>query len=547
MPDAQRRSRNTRPPFVLVMQRFFQWIVGRAVALWLSAATLAGAEPAPPLTVQVRADHATGQIIQPVWARMNTGLGWPKFEPFIREVVVMTATGGRPESDIMLSFDAAGKPVYDFQPLAATIDHIRTNGRAVRLVLGNVPSILSDKPAEDRYYYANPCPPRNWAAYAAYIEALFAHLVERYSLPVVASWSFRFMTEPDNRAWWVGTIEEYERLYDVTLTAARRHVPDLALDLGNFMLPKEDWPGRLAQWAAGSTPPRPVRAITLSCYGLLAKRATSKVDNQMGNDPRTLADIVAGLRQAMRPLGELPVLIEEGMLLRDEHNYRLWGGEATEVGAAWYAAVYKVCHDANVARYLSWGFRAGDLKSPSYNLITMYERLEGAARLRVNVTGPSGDRDERYADALAARGPDGTVRVLIFQYCRDRHANITQPVELRIDGLPAGRYARRHWRIDREHSNFFTRWLADSAHLKRHNLPVGKQKEWNGSAFDLAVPLTLLEADRRFWFAQAQTYAGHDELQRFEPDRPEQIEAGSWQEQLTLPANAVSLLELIPD
>ncbi|MEI8196646.1 MAG: hypothetical protein WCI73_12110, partial [Phycisphaerae bacterium] len=103
-----------------------------------------------------------------------------------------------------------------------------------------------------------------------------------------------------------------------------------------------------------------------------------------------------------------------------------------------------------------------------------------------------------------------------------------------------------HWRIDRNHSNFFTRWLVDSAQLKRQNLPLGNQTDWAGSVYDMAVPLSLQESDRQFWFEKAKAYAGHDELERLEPDRPVTIHTGQREEQFDLPANSVSMIELIP-
>ncbi|NLF39903.1 hypothetical protein GX586_10680 [bacterium] len=513
------------------------------------------AETLPPLVVNVNAGRVTGRLVTPLWARMNTSGGGIRreIEPFYREAILMTATGGRRDNDTMLTFDAAGHPVYNFAPLDALIDSVISNGLDVRLVIGNVPSAIAEKPAEERFTYANPGPPRDWDAYAAYISNLFAHLVSRYGLDAVSSWSYRMMTEPDNRAWWSGTFEQYQRIYDVTLAAARTSVPGMALDFGNFVRPRGDWPARLAQWVTNGTPvfaegalPRKAGSLSLSCYGLLARRKTPQEgDDQMGNDPRDLADVVAALRQSMLPLGGLPVVVEEGMLLRDEDNRRIWGGEATELGAAWYAALYKVCYDAGVSRYLAWGHRAGTLKTPGYNTIELYRRMEGAPRLAATVTVPEGAPGVRYADALAARGDDGAVRVLAFHYSVNRHAVTIQPVALRIAGLADGACTRRHWRIDRHHSNFFTQWLADSAHIKRHNLPVGRQREWSGTRYDQNVSVTLQKSDRGFWFEKEKTYGALDDLELFEPDRVVRITNSVYHDELELPANSVSLIELV--
>ncbi|MEI8194632.1 MAG: hypothetical protein WCI73_01855, partial [Phycisphaerae bacterium] len=308
---------------------------------------VAQAEQTAPLEVSVQANQPTGRLIQPIWNRVNcSGADMSSYDPFTRETILLYATGGRPPWDTMLTNDPAGRAVYNFTPLDTRIDQALTNNWRLRLMIV-IPSALSEKPRDQEFHYGNPCPPRDWDAYAAYIESVFKHLVERYTQPVVANWTFRLMSEPDNRAHWIGTLEEYERLYDTTLSAARRSVPGLALDFGNFMLPGGDWPGKLAQWATASAKPyavgalpRTFNALSLSCYGFLEKSG-KEGDGQMGNDPRNLAGVVADLRRRMSPLGDLPVVIEEGCLLRDENNRRLWGGEATELGAAWYAAVFK--------------------------------------------------------------------------------------------------------------------------------------------------------------------------------------------------------------
>jgi len=256
-------------------------LVTVAVVLPLRAA--APVTNLPTLSVHVQADRPTGQLIGPLWVRMNTSgnkMG-QVIEPFYREAILMTATGGRRDNDSMLTFDAAGRPLYNFAPLDSLIDSVISNGLRVRLVIGNVPSALAMQPAEERFTYANPGPPRDWDAYAVYISNLFAHLVARYGLDAVSSWSYRMMTEPDNQAWWSGTFEQYQQIYDVTLAAARTSVPDMALDFGNFVRPRGDWPVRLAQWLTNEAPvfaagalPRKVGSFSLSCYGLLARRKT---------------------------------------------------------------------------------------------------------------------------------------------------------------------------------------------------------------------------------------------------------------------------------
>jgi hypothetical protein len=89
--------------------------------------------------------------------------------------------------------------IYNWTRIDETLDGYMHGSRTERflLVLDNVPFAFV-KP-NNRYYctYGLASNPDDPSEYAEFVGELAAHLVERYTLPVVSSWRFRLGTEAD--------------------------------------------------------------------------------------------------------------------------------------------------------------------------------------------------------------------------------------------------------------------------------------------------------------------------------------------------------------
>ncbi len=283
--------------------------------------------------------------------------------------------------------------------------------------------------------------------------------------------------------------------------------------------------------------PRQARRVSFSCYAR----------GQMGTDPRELATIVQGVRQLVTPhLGNVLVSVDEGQILFDEQGRYLWLGDGTELGAAWNAAIFKVALDVDLERYVQWGYTSGERKSPTYNVIEMYRMIEGGSLLETSWTGTPAVPGS-YVDGLAARLPGGKTGVILFVYQENRNTTGDQPVAVQVSGLaPASRYTLEHYRVDRDHSNFFTQWLQDSAQANIQLHPAGGREP---SPYDMAVPMLLSSNDGglQFWNNHQAAYDALDDLELLEPaSQVVTDENGSVTILVTLPQNAVSLLLLTP-
>ena len=76
----------------------------------------------------------------------------------------------------------------------------------------------------DRYYVGWAYPPNDYGKWSALVEGLVRHAVARYGQASVEQWYWEVWNEPDI-AYWHGTPEEYDKLYDVTAAAVKRSLP----------------------------------------------------------------------------------------------------------------------------------------------------------------------------------------------------------------------------------------------------------------------------------------------------------------------------------
>jgi beta-xylosidase len=67
-------------------------------------------------------------------------------------------------------------------------------------------------------------------------------------------------------------------------------------------------------------------------------------------------------------------------------------------------------------------------------------------------------------DGIASKNAGGThFATMLYQFLPWRDMRRTATVETSLVGLPAGSYNVTTYTIDRNHHNFFTKWLADTA------------------------------------------------------------------------------------
>ena len=125
---------------------------------------------------------------------------------------------------------ADGTPVYDFAITDRIFDALV--GAHVRplVEIGFMPEALSTHPEPYRHSFPKgdiftgwSYPPNDEAKWSKLVLAYATHLHERYG-DQTSTWLWEVWNEPDI-AYWHGTPEEYDRLYDLTADAIRKALP----------------------------------------------------------------------------------------------------------------------------------------------------------------------------------------------------------------------------------------------------------------------------------------------------------------------------------
>ena len=340
--------------------------------------------------------------------------------------------------------DATGRPIYDFTIADRIFDTYLNAGAKPFVEIGFMPQALSTKPdpytptwipgaRNDQYSIGWTYPPKDFDKWSELVYQWVKHTAQKYGSAEVASWYWEVWNEPDI-SYWHGTPEEYDRLYESTVTGVRRALP--AARVGG----------------PATTGPRGVKAaeylrqflayceahnLPLDFISYHAKGVPRVTGDhvQMGvsselNDVDQGLTVIAGFPQ----YAKLPVILSEA----DPEgcaacSARVYPNNAYRNGTLYpsYTAValnniFKLAdrHNANVDGMLTWAFEFEDqpyfdgfrtlatngIDKPVLNVFRMYGLMRGD-RVKTESTGgvdldtilKSGVRDKADVNALATR------------------------------------------------------------------------------------------------------------------------------------------------
>jgi xylan 1,4-beta-xylosidase len=435
----------------------------------LPVATASVLESSAEVRIEVRADEMTGQLQRP-WRPM---IG----SEHLSHLLSQDTTGGRPigaelvealriartelgirsvrahailGDDLGVYREVDGKPVHDFSGIDRVYDLVLAQGVRPVVELSYMPRDLARDPDRTVFAYrAVVSPPRDWDRWTELIRALVRHLVNRYGLAEVREWPFEVWNEANLEVFWSGTREEHFRLYDLTARAVK--AVDPGLQVGGPASAAAGWIGDLLDHVEASG--APLDFLSTHTYGSppldlrpLAARhgrsprllwtewgTTPTHFNPVGDDAFAAAFLLHGMRSAA---GRIDALSH--WVLSDHFE---------ELGRP--------------PRLFHGGFgllTVGNLRKPRFWAMALAERL-GDAELAVEL---SGDGARSLVEAWAARRPDGTVGILIwnlglYQDAASGEPLLTRSIDLRVSGLP-GACRVRHYRVDRTHSNIQRVW-----------------------------------------------------------------------------------------
>jgi xylan 1,4-beta-xylosidase len=403
--------------------------------------------------------------------------------------------------------DSFGHPIYSWDILDRIFDTFHAAGVKPLVELGFMPKALSTHPEPYRHdfpqgkvgdiYSGWAYPPNDYQKWSELVFQVVHHLRQRYGDPEVKTWLWEVWNEPDI-GYWKGTSEEFFKLYDFSVDAVLRALPEARIGgpdstgpgndrAATFLLAFLQHCAHEKNYANGKV------GSHLDFISFHPKGSpTWQADHVQMGISRQLAAIQRGFRivASFPELKQTPIILGESdpegcAACSAEKNpqnlYRngpLYGAYTVEVLNNILALARQ--EHVNLLGVVTWAFEFEDqpyfagfrelatngVDKPVLNAFRMLGLLSNE---RVKVTSSAGLATEdvvrdgvRVApdvNAIAAR-KDREIEILVWNYHDDDVPFPDAPINLLISGLPtsAKRPLVEHFRVDSNHSDSFAAW-----------------------------------------------------------------------------------------
>jgi len=403
--------------------------------------------------------------------------------------------------------DSFGHPIYSWDILDRIFDTFHAAGVKPLVELGFMPKPLSTHPEPYRHdfpqgkvgdiYTGWAYPPNDYQKWSELVFQVVHHLRQRYGDPEVKTWLWEVWNEPDI-GYWKGTSEEVFKLYDFSVDAVLRALPEARIGgpdstgpgndrAATFLLAFLQHCAHEKNYANGKV------GSHLDFISFHPKGSpTWQADHVQMGISRQLAAIQRGFRivASFPELKQTPIILGESdpegcAACSAEKNpqnlYRngpLYGAYTVEVLNNILALARQ--EHVNLLGVVTWAFEFEDqpyfagfrelatngVDKPVLNAFRMLGLLSNE---RVKVTSSAGLATEdvvrdgvRVApdvNAIAAR-KDREIEILVWNYHDDDVPFPDAPINLLISGLPtsAKHPLVEHFRVDSNHSDSFAAW-----------------------------------------------------------------------------------------
>ena len=353
--------------------------------------------------------------------------------------------------------------------------------------------------------------PRDYRKWEELCYRVARHFVEKYGRSEVESWWFELWNEPDI-GYWSGSVgpasgrddplgpqkaltrrEEFQKLYDFTVEGVRRALPTARIGgpevTGGAQGTLRSF---LQHTATGVNAATGKVGTPLDLITFHAKGSPTFVD---GRVRMGVASQLRNIDSHFAVIGEFPqyaktpIVIGEsdpegcaacGVRYYPQNGYRN-GTMYPTYTALQIARTYELAdlHHVNLLGAVTWAFLFEDqpyfdgfrdlatngIAKPVLNTFRMLGQMSSnrvqavsSAGLPITEIRDRGVRGAPDISALAARSARSAT-VLVWNYHDDDVPAPAAPIQLSIEGLPAGRATLTHVRIDESHSNSYAAWL----------------------------------------------------------------------------------------
>ncbi|MGE7854387.1 GH39 family glycosyl hydrolase [Bacillus paramycoides] len=134
------------------------------------------------------------------------------------------------DSMMVYTEDETGKSAYNFRLVDELFDFLLSVKLKPFIELGFMPSALAADQEKNIFYVKSyVSPPKSVDKWCELIDRFFRHCINRYGKEEVESWKFEFWNEPELKAFWPGTMDEYMELYACTYETVKCISPRLQI------------------------------------------------------------------------------------------------------------------------------------------------------------------------------------------------------------------------------------------------------------------------------------------------------------------------------
>ncbi|HJQ42211.1 MAG TPA: hypothetical protein VJ831_03935 [Jatrophihabitantaceae bacterium] len=353
--------------------------------------------------------------------------------------------------------DADGRLAFDFAIVDELYDCLLSLDLRPIVELSFMPAALAKDPDATVFAYRGIIsPPRDWAEWRAVVRALVEHLVTRYGIDEVLTWSFEVWNEPNLEVFWTGTRDDYLRLYDESAAAVKG--VDERLLVGGPSTAAGEWIEALTAHARQTDVP--LDFVTSHTYGNLPIDTRPSL-HRHGFDaiPTWWTEWGVGSTH----YGP----IHDGV---SGAPFALSGYQ--DVQGRMQALAYWVVSDhfeelGRPPALFHNGFgllTVGNLRKPRYWAVHLAAQQGDA----VLATSLSGDGAEVLVRSWATKHDDGIVDVLVWNGTVNAELMAGEPrldrrVDVTVSGLDDVDYRARIARVDAAHSNILAGYPTDVA------------------------------------------------------------------------------------
>jgi xylan 1,4-beta-xylosidase len=400
--------------------------------------------------------------------------------------------------------DAAGKPIYSWAILDQIFDRFHDTGIKPLVEIGFMPQALSRHPDPYRHNFPHgeiftgwAYPPKDYQKWSELVFQFVVHLRERYGETEARTWLWEVWNEPDI-GYWKGTPEEYFKLYDFSVGAVLRALPDARIGGPDSTGPANPKAAEfLHQFLEHCAHQKNyVTGKTGSHLDFIAFHPKGSPKWEDGHVRMGIARQLASIQEGFRIVESFPEWRHTPIVLGEsdpegcaacsakgnpQNSYRngpLYAAYTAEVLDRIYAL--SESERVNFLGAVTWAFEFEDqppfegfrelatagFDKPVLNAFRMFgilvsERVKATSSRAISTEEVVRDGVRGQADiSVIATRKDHEVEVLIWNYHDDDVPASPASIDMNVDGLPssATRAVLEHFRVDSNHSNAFAAW-----------------------------------------------------------------------------------------